>query len=149
MTVYYADLPWAVECSTGLTDTVISHLPVTERGRPGHEKDAPLEYLRECGVNFLLIWDVMRLYQKKSGNEIWFDGRFAKILIYDNEIMEKLKKYPDVEFLDFPKYIDQYLTDAEKSLPRTLTDDLEYFKTYYFDHNDDPGRLDRFMEILR
>lgn len=37
----------------GLTDRTVAHLPVGERSRPGHEKAAPLEYLKQRGVAVL------------------------------------------------------------------------------------------------
>ncbi|HSP07652.1 MAG TPA: hypothetical protein VLR94_10780 [Acidobacteriota bacterium] len=37
----------------GLTDRTVAHLPVGQRSRPGHEKAAPLDYLRARGVAVL------------------------------------------------------------------------------------------------
>ena len=50
--MYRSDVPTAIECATGLTDAYIAHLPLKRRGRVGHEKHVPPEYLLARGVDF-------------------------------------------------------------------------------------------------
>ena len=52
--IFYWDITTAIEAQTGLTDRVLAKRALTERGWIGHEKTAPLEYLRERGVDFIL-----------------------------------------------------------------------------------------------
>ncbi len=52
--MYYLDVDVAIEAQTGLTDRRIARMTVEERGWVGHEKNAPLEYLRERNVDFIL-----------------------------------------------------------------------------------------------
>ena len=39
----------------GLTDEVVAHVPIVTRGRPGHEKWAPMEYLKKRNVAFIRL----------------------------------------------------------------------------------------------
>jgi arabinofuranosyltransferase len=48
----------------GLTDATIAHLPVKKRTRPGHEKIAPLEYLKKRNV--AVIRDGMGIYRSDT-----------------------------------------------------------------------------------
>lgn len=49
---YYAEFSEAIE-SSGLTDRFIARMPLGARGRPGHEKGATLDYLRQRHVDFV------------------------------------------------------------------------------------------------
>jgi hypothetical protein len=49
---YYAEFAVAIE-GTGLTDRAIARMPIAARGRPGHEKEATLEQMRERRVDFV------------------------------------------------------------------------------------------------
>lgn len=49
---YYAEFSEAIE-SSGLTDRFIARMPLGLRGRPGHEKGATLDYLRQRHVDFV------------------------------------------------------------------------------------------------
>jgi hypothetical protein len=46
-----SDLP--IIDTLGLTDVYVARLPIERRGRPGHERKAPIEYLRTRGVAVL------------------------------------------------------------------------------------------------
>ena len=52
--IYYWDIETAIEAQTGLTDRQIARQTLDERGWIGHEKIAPMEYLKERGVAFIL-----------------------------------------------------------------------------------------------
>ena len=39
--------------NSGLTDRYIARLPITDRGRVGHERSAPMDYIKERKVNYL------------------------------------------------------------------------------------------------
>jgi len=97
--VYYMDPVTAIECETGLTDRRIASRVLSERGRVGHEKTAPYEYLLERNVSFLMKppppernfgFNVMRI----DG----FLGDF-EIVRYIPQVMDVLGKDPRIHFL--------------------------------------------------
>ncbi|MDH4157981.1 MAG: hypothetical protein OEW00_11975 [candidate division Zixibacteria bacterium] len=148
MFVYYSEVPLAIESDAGLTDEYIAHLPLDHRGRVGHEKKAPMQYLYEREVNFWFkttlptrgAWDKVR--------QISFGDYEAYIFIYENEVMDKLKEHDGVSFVDFPDFLDNYIgrmADLDDSRVRR---DYNFFKMYYFDHNDDREREKPFVERL-
>ena len=63
--------------------------------------------------------------------------------------MEPLKKYPGVRFMDLHDYLDSYIINLENVPARQLIEDFDFLKSYYFDHNDDPGRLKPFIDRLK
>ena len=82
----------------GLTDNYIAHLPITKRGRIGHEKEAPDEYLLKRGVN--LEFFAVSIKQPETytfdvaifaipQHNAW---QLAKIINYDKAIMTELDK---------------------------------------------------------
>lgn len=52
--MYRLNVPLAIEGAAGLTDHYVAHLPLKERGRPGHEKRPPLDYLIKREID--LVW---------------------------------------------------------------------------------------------
>ena len=142
MLVYYADIPIAIENASGLTDEFIAHQPLKKRGIPGHEKHATLEYMFRRKVNFYLR------PSKKQLRRIFFDDYEAEIVVYDNEIMEKLKKFPEIKFISMPEYLDSYLQNIASYPDNQVKMDYQIFKLYYFDHNDDKDRKKLFLGRL-
>ncbi len=63
--------------------------------------------------------------------------------------MEPLKKYAGVWFMDLNDYLDSYIINLENVPARQLIKDFDFLKSYYFDHNDDPGRLQPFIDRLK
>jgi hypothetical protein len=146
MTVYYSDLPDAVELQTGLTDEYIAHRPIKRRGRPGHEKMAPHDYILKRGINFILKkTDVLPADRTRI---LLLDSTIVHVVFYDNSVMESLKRYPKVQFVDFPSKLDSYIENI-KLVPRDrLINDYSFFRLYYFDHNVDPARNQPFIDRL-
>lgn len=146
--IYYADPAVAIEASAGLTDTAIAHQAISERGRPGHEKSAPMEYLVRKKVNFL-FGPFEAPPAQPVLNMAVFDSIVARIIVYDNTVMSKLRSYPTVRFVSFPDYLDEYIAMTLPSSPHgAVAADYERFKTFYFDHNDDPKRESAFLNYL-
>ncbi len=104
--IYYADVPYAIEATTGLTDAYIAHLPLGERGRPGHEKTAPWEYLISRNVNFLFT--LIRQPDTLSQRYINFGGVPAQIVTYDDTLMEHLATFPEIRFVRITEYRHHY-----------------------------------------
>ncbi len=138
--VYYSDLPVAIECDAGLTDEYIAHLPLESRGRPGHEKHAPPDYLQKRGVNFIIPATIEAGNPYDSLTLISLGGLAAQTWIYDRKIMDKLARIPEVVFIDFTAYLDQYINSNPDRKSRQFLRDLEFFKQYYFFCNNDLPR---------
>jgi hypothetical protein len=143
---YWGRLPVAVEAH-GLADRFIAHLPLAERGRPGHERRPPLEYLLRRQVRFLI--HLPGSPPRREYARIRFGELEGEIFTYDRALMDRVRECQGVEFVDFPAYLDGYLEGAERLPPAVLARDLEAFKTYYFDHNEDPHREARLLQQLR
>lgn len=145
--IYYADPAVAIEASAGLTDAVISHQQLTERGRPGHEKHASLEYLLERKVNFL-FGPFEAPPSQLVVNMVVFDSLVARIITYENDLMQNLKKVPGIQFVDIPAYLDQYIATLHTLPPSEVAQEYAQFKELYFDHNVDTVRERQFLEII-
>ena len=145
--VYYAEPYHAIETMAGLTDTFIAHARLEERGRPGHEKNAPEEYLVRRGVDFNF-----RPFGPPPGgfalNLIVFDSIAARIVCYRAEVMDSLRKYPGVHFQPVPEYLDGYLSSLDGRSPAAVASDYAWFREYYFRHNNDPLREAALTDFL-
>ena len=94
--VYESRVPVAIEAETGLTDSFIAHQPLRERGRVGHEKQAPSRYLVETRrVHFFLS----PTRAQNDSLDRWVadvPARFgwlnARVLTWDPPVMEELKR---------------------------------------------------------
>jgi len=147
MLAYYAEFPTAIEGAAGLTDEYIAHLPVGERVRPGHEKVAPVEYLYQRGVNFAFVSGRWVPPTTNEFMEIYFGKVRGLILVYQRNLMRKLSAYPEVKFFDFESFLDEYI-GRMPSIPREqISDDYQFFKDYYFDHNSDKARQNAFLSL--
>lgn len=146
MTIYYSDIPDAVEINTGLTDTYIAHLPLKHRARPGHEKMAPHDYILKRGINFIV--KKTDFLPPDRTRILLLDGSIVHIVFYDNKVMNHLKNFSGAEFVDFPAMLDSYIANLESIPKNQLINDYAFFKLYYFDHNDDPARNQPFIDRL-
>ena len=144
MVGYYSGLE--LVDSRGLTDRVIGRSPKMLGDRRGHTRIASREYIRERGVHLLRL---------KGGQKHFHPKRYRKmtriklakydewqIAIYDPAMMAAIKEAdPDARFRDFPAWLDDYNTKVATRNPKKVRRDLAWFRTYYFDHVDDPDRL--------
>lgn len=148
---YYAKFYQCIE-NAGLTDSVIAHLPLKARGRPGHEKEAPLSYLVERGVHFVFFrspYDTAsyRFVNVRIGAGF---GR-AEMFIYDRALMGHLRKnFPnDVLFTDFEQFLDHYIAEIKSKKREEVERDYAKFRDFYFRHNDDQTREQKFLDNLQ
>jgi len=147
---YYSKFATCIE-NNGLTDKYIARLPLEKRGRPGHERSAPYEYLIERGVHFSFDnlpanWPEYRtLYLRIS-------GRFEALMMitYDKKLMQYLRdKFPeDVRFISFEDYLDEYILGIDPKSKDVIRNDFKLFDDFYFKHNDDPERFNKFQKYL-
>ncbi|MBK7140508.1 MAG: hypothetical protein IPH75_00335 [bacterium] len=148
MQVYYSEVPVAIEAATGLTDSYIAHLPLAKRGRPGHEKTAPLDYLNSRGVEFMLVGIAVPGSLADSLTQISFGGYSARILQYNGEVMEKLRQYPEVRFIDIPGFLDTWIPQLPYLPPDLAKNSYEFFQDFYFRSTPDPVRQARFSAAV-
>jgi hypothetical protein len=140
----------AIECATGLTDRWIAHQPLRRRGRVGHEKPAPVWYLIGRRVHFVLGYNATDLLQVRSlipPARIWFDDVPGSIVHWNPAILAEMR-LRGARFTDFPFYLDQYVA-ALDSLPEdSVRSDYLRFRTFYFQHVNDPLREAPFLARL-
>jgi hypothetical protein len=148
MLVYYARPDVAIEAHTGLTDEFLAHRPLTERGRPGHEKQAPMSYLASRGVNFLFKGSAGDSSPYDERRLIRFGQLDSVILVYDNALMDAFRGDSRVAFTPIPELLDSYLPVLARSDPRLARQEYAFFKAYYFDHNDDPKLLAKLLRAV-
>lgn len=86
---YYANFHTCIE-NAGLTDKYIARLPLEERGRVGHEKNATLEYMKQRGVNFVF----QRTVYDKANKQVTFKqiGLRAEIITFDDNVKSLFKE---------------------------------------------------------
>ena len=149
MLMYYAECPVAIECAAGLTDEQIAHQEVEQRGRPGHEKHATDAYLRQRGVSFIFLATRSTFSTYDSLRQITFAGIPATIFTWNESVMNHLRKVRDVEFVDFPVYLDRYLEKIESVPVARRQADFNFFRLFYFNGNEDMDRLTRFVAKLQ
>lgn len=147
MVGYYSRLPLIDR--VGLTDVTVAHQPLAQRGRPGHEKFASLEYLQSRGVHLFRGGPSPPKIEKV--NKLRLPGsRHWRILRYDRTVMAALRRVaPGARFIDFEKYLDRYISKLHRRSPERIARDLRWMRAYYFDHNDDPARLEAIAAAIR
>jgi len=140
---YYSDIQNVI-LEPGLTDKYIAHLPIKQRGRIGHEKIAPIDYLIKKNTLFRLLSPTNKLPREGNFNLAFFElpelglWQPADIIVYDKEVMQELRKRFKAAgsrtiLPEFEKLIFYYI---KSELPkRTRTEaETEYkkLKDFYF-----------------
>jgi hypothetical protein len=127
----------------GLIDRELARMPLPQRGRPGHEREASREYVRARGAALSRkplyaepYWDASRLY---------LDGIDFYLAQYREEWLGPLRGRPGVSFTDMPSYLDAYIDRAAALPAEQRAADLEFFDAYYFSVNRDPARRARLV----
>ena len=151
LTGYYSQLP--LIDIRGLTDSYVSHLPIRERRRPGHEKSAPEAYLDARGVriarghpkNYIAGISRLKIDQKPIS--------FFYLYRYDVEWMHQVEqKSPEVNFTNFPQWLDTKAVSFLKQHPLEVAKRLCAYDHYYFSLNHDSKRRavfeNRFIRLV-
>jgi hypothetical protein len=140
---YYSGLP-LIDLH-GLTDRHIARLPLQARGHPGHEKWPNYGYLRERRVNLVQSGRICDTGKFKALVTIRPDTDFDRpwcIFVYDSALMDTIAaRAPEWRFIRFPEWLDVYLRGLDQKDPAEVAADLQWFRWYYFDHNDDAERV--------
>lgn len=95
--MYRLDIPLAIESETGLTDAFIARQILKKRGRPGHEKHAPIPYLLKRRVHLLQGNPNALRGQPFPHRSLLIDNVFLAILHEDPAIFMELKRRGAVE----------------------------------------------------
>ncbi len=142
---YFGHLPYALE-SQGLTDAELARLPLTARGRPGHERGVTMEQLLARRIHFRLRYGLttnLPLYK-----QVRFDDLYGEMIHYDPELMQEIARRPGINFIPFAQHVQDYLQKLSTVPPRRLLDDYYQFQLFYFGHNNDPELLARLRTAL-
>ena len=131
MFAYYANLPYALEGMTGLTDRELATFSSRD-GRVGHGRKATVPYLQQRGIDLYIDF---RLQQGSHPlNQIQIGSVSGSILCYKKESMDVLRSR-GAQFVDFPLYLSQYMNTIMERTPSELQRDLSIFEGFYFQFN--------------
>jgi len=138
----------------GLTDTLIAHSEIKERGRIGHEKHATIEYIESKKINFSFSAGYLKEDAYRQASIDLPSGTInMEIISYDNALIEKFTQKLDESFhyIHFPSYLDTYIKDTLSTANNyeQLNNDYKKFQAYYFKNNSDPQREQLFTDKLK
>jgi hypothetical protein len=105
---YYSGLPYLVEI-TGLTQYSLAKRPLAERGFIGHEKVADSDWLTENEIHFVVSQALPPVTRRSrlALDEVYFgDLAKARIHIYSDEVMDALRRVPDVDFVPIERVVE-------------------------------------------
>jgi len=149
--IYLSGVTHAIECETGLNDLEIARQDLPERGRPGHEKHAGLDYLVERHrVNFVLnpyAWWIVGAEGRIPALPVELDGIQILPLFWDPEVMRELEQR-GARFRDCTVMIDEVISNLDQMDPRLVAGVYAGLKRFYFDHVNDPEREAAFKQCL-
>ena len=156
---YYANFPTVID-QYGLTDSYIAHLPIKDRGRMGHEKEAPEEYLEKRGVNFELFAVTPEFPKTTAYNLAVFEipqygiWQLVKIIDYDSAIVGELSRRFLAEGnrsvmprfnLIIPSYLDKLMPTLSRE---QVAEDYKGFKKIYLDKYPNATLQKRFEDFI-
>jgi hypothetical protein len=106
---YYSGLPYLAEMS-GLTQYSLAKAPLLgERGWIGHEKQASPEWLAEHDIHLVLSHRLPPVSRPDPipFDQVYFgDSAVARVVLYDDEVMDRLRDQPDVHFTPIERLIE-------------------------------------------
>jgi hypothetical protein len=132
---YYSRLPYLVEM-TGLTQYSLAKLPLEKRGNVGHEKTPTQEWLTENDIHLIVSHQyppVSRPPGPQRANEVYFDdGAMARIYLYSDAVMDRLRRIPQVSFVPIEGVIERARRQIEQASPATAEQIYRDLDQYYF-----------------
>ncbi|HEY2509735.1 MAG TPA: hypothetical protein VGI39_02730 [Polyangiaceae bacterium] len=148
---YYARIPVAIEAHAGLTDAFVARQPLARRGRVGHEKHAPLDYLVRVRGAQLTFSKVPTLDQGLDDYvppmHADLGGVRARLLTWDPAFVEAIRAR-GAHVDDFPAWLDGLIQRLPELSDAQVRDELTRCRRFYFDRVRDPRREAAFAERL-
>lgn len=150
--VYKARFPVAIESHAGLTDAYVARQPLPRRGRIGHEKHAPLDYLidrRKVHFTFSeMPQKLLPLRESIPEVIVPFDNEvYGQLLHWDPELMAALRAR-GIPVPDFLGALDGYLARIDDAPLDHVRANYDKLHRFYFDHVSDPRREAPFLRRL-
>jgi hypothetical protein len=149
--MYKGRIPTAIESEAGLTDRFVAHQEIRERGRVGHEKNAPVDYLirrRKAHFTFHPVAvGILRLDKHLINCQINLDGVPGYVLHWDPAIIDTLRRR-GAQVEDLPARINQLIAHLSEGSDDVVADLYARLRLMYFDHVHDPQREAPFRKRL-
>jgi hypothetical protein len=129
---------WRIVDLHGLLDPELARQPLPTRGRPGHEHVASRDYIFRKGADI----SALGIFESRHDDlaKVTLDGEAYSLTRYPASWLDPLRGNPNVTFVHFPEYIDEYIAALATKSPDDLRHDLVFFDRYYFAGNPDPER---------
>lgn len=147
---YKVGFPVAIESHAGLTDAFVARLKLRERGRVGHEKPAPIDYLiLKRKVHFTFSEEPQERLELMIPRVIvdFDEGVQGQVLHWDPALMQELARR-GARFPDFLGTLDAYLRNIDALPLEHVAGDYAQIRRFYFAHVDDPAREAPFLGRL-
>jgi hypothetical protein len=149
--MYRARIPIAIESETGLTDRFIARRPLRERGRVGHEKPAPLDYLvRQRRAHFVFrrrALSILHVAQRLPLVEVRLGEVRGWLLHWDPVLMAELRRR-GARFADFEARLDEQIAGLPQLTDLEVARLYEKLEPFYFAHARDDARRAAFTRRL-
>lgn len=132
--VYYADPAVAIESAAGLTDAFVARRKLLGRGRVGHEKAAPAEYLLERRIHFSfdrLAGQVTGLDRSIPFVPIDFNGVAGRVVTWEPAVMAAMKSR-GARFPDLPQILDGEIGKRAGVAPEVLAERIARLEAFLF-----------------
>jgi hypothetical protein len=122
----------------GLIDRELARMPLTVRGRPGHEREASAAHVLARGA----VLSAIPLHEPPYAEltRLVLDGVHYYLAQYREELLSKVRGKPGAVFTEMPRYLDDYIARAAQVPADRFAADLAFFDAYYFSVNPDPAR---------
>jgi len=133
---YYSRLPYLVEI-TGLTQYSLAKRPLGERGPIGHEKTADDAWLRENRIHLVVSQDfppIARARPREHDQVYFGDLARARVVLYDDEVMDALRGRPDVDFVPIERVLEAAAREMQAADEARAREILAGLEAWYFDH---------------
>jgi hypothetical protein len=130
----------------GLTDRGVARMPISHRGRPGHEKFAREGYLFSRNVD---VWDYPFYPPPYAAfTRVMLDRFNFYFAHYDTAIVSRLPEEHAHFAKSIKRYIERYLQRTLPPSPEVAACDLWFFEEYYFRKNKDRRLKDKLLKTM-
>jgi hypothetical protein len=128
----------------GLTSRSIAHMPITRRGRPGHEKYGSAGHVLEAGADMSLIPVYPEPYA--SLTQLKLDGFNYHLVRHDAGLVALLRAsnaYPD-----FRREVDGLINNLKNRNPARAACDVWFLRNFYLNAEADAARATQLADAL-